>query len=121
MFRCKQQRDRVEGTMVVKTILAACVAFIVCTAGITRAQVRLRHPDQFYTNGKKIGGWTRDTANRLRSTFWFAKNPEDSLAYQQQIVIIYDADPTKAYYFDSTTKEFVGRFDMALVPFRVIR
>jgi hypothetical protein len=98
--------------MVVKTILAACVAFIVCTAGITRAQVRLRHPDQFYTNGKKIGGWTRDTANRLRSTFWFAKNPEDSLAYQQQIVIIYDADPTKAYYFDSTTKEFVGRFEM---------
>jgi hypothetical protein len=97
----------------VKTLLVAWVALLACTAGSTRAQVRLQHPDQFYTNGKKIDGWTRDTANRLRSTFWFAKNPEDSLAYQQQIVIIYDSDQTKSYYFDSTTKEFVGRFDMA--------
>ena len=95
-----------------KTLLVAWVALLACTAGSTGAQVRLQHPDQFYTNGKKIGGWTRDTTNRLRSTFWFAKHPEDSLAYKQQIVIIYEADPTKAYYFDSTTKAFVGRFDM---------
>jgi hypothetical protein len=97
----------------VKIILVACVAWLACTAGITPAQVRLRHPDQFYTNGEKVDGWTRDTDNRLRSTFWFAKNPENSLVYRQQIVIIYDAAPTKAYYFDATTKEFVGRFDLA--------
>lgn len=98
--------------MDVKTIIAAGVCVLTCSPEIANAQVQLRHPDQFYTNGEKTDAWTRDHEKRLRSTFWFAKNPANSLAYQQQIVIVYDSAPNKAYYFDSTTKEFIGRFDM---------
>ncbi|MBS9405390.1 hypothetical protein KG088_17420 [Halomonas sp. TRM85114] len=86
---------------------------IACWVDFAAAQVQLRHPDQFYTNGEKSDGWTRDSEKRLRSTFWFAKNPESSLSYQQQIVIVYDKAPNKAYYFDTATKQFIGWFDLA--------
>lgn len=94
---------------------------VACSTDLATAQVQLQHPDQFYTNGEKTGGWTRDSEKRLRSTFWFAKNPEDSLAYQQQIVIVYDEKPDKAYYFDSTTKEFIGLFDLATEGYSLLR
>jgi len=95
-----------------RAIIAAFTCIVVGVANTTSGQVNLRHPEQFYTNGEKSDGWTRDVDKRLRSTFWFAKNPANSLAYQQQIVIVYDSAPNKAYYFDSTTKEFIGRFDL---------
>lgn len=101
-----------EGNMRLTTFLI-CAVFVACSTNFATAQVNLRHPDQFYTNGEKTDGWTRDSEKRLRSTFWFAKNPENSLVYQQQIVIVYDRAPNRAYYFDTTTKEFIGWFDLA--------
>lgn len=95
-----------------KVMIATCTCIVLGVVNATSGQVQLRHPEQFYTNGEKSDGWTRENDKGLRSTFWFAKNPADSLAYQQQIVIVYDSAPSKAYYFDSTTKEFVGRFDL---------
>ena len=89
------------------------VGYVVVANPLVFGQVNLDHPDQFYTNGKKADGWSRDEDNGLRSSFWFAKNPRNSLTYEQQIVIIYDARPDVAYYFDATTKRFVGRCDLA--------
>lgn len=98
------------------------LVFILLTSiSVVFAQVQLQHPDQFYTNGDKTDGWSRDSEKRLRSTFWFAKNPENSLEYQQQIVIVYDEAPDKAYYFDSTTKKFIGRFYLASEQYSLLR
>jgi len=90
-------------------LLSAC---LVWGASSGRAQQRLEHPEQFYTNGDKVGGWTRNEAAQLRSTFWFAKNPADSLSYRQQVVIVFDDQPSLAYYYDAATKKFVGRADL---------
>lgn len=97
------------------------IFILVCSVNVANAQVQLLHPDQFYTNGDETDGWTRDSEKQLRSTFWFAKNPENSLEYQQQIVIVYDDAPDKAYYFDSTTKKFIGRFDLASEQYSLLR
>ena len=88
-----------------------CAYFVFGTTCAVAQQQELDHPIQFYSNGKKVDAWTRNDSAGLNSTFWFARNPAKSLVYQQQIVIVYDSEPDKAYYFDVTTKKFIGRYD----------
>jgi hypothetical protein len=76
------------------------------------AQINLQHPEQFYTNGMQIDGWTRNDAEHLSSTFWLVKNPADSLSYQQQLVIVYDSKPNDLYYYDVVSELFIGRYKM---------
>lgn len=92
--------------------LAICLCVLGVRSSVGFAQDGLEHPDQFYTNGEKVDSWTRNEQAELMSTFWFARNPVKSLGYRQQIVIVYDDQPDKAYYFDSTTKKFVGRMEL---------
>ena len=80
----------------VVAFLSAFLLWIVQLA----AQVQLEHPSQFYTNGKKVDGWTRNDQQGLSSTFWLVKNPANSLNYRQQVVIVYDRNPSELYYFD---------------------
>ena len=79
-------------------------------AGVARAQ--LQTPDQFYSNGVKIDAWTREDSQRLKYMFWFAKKAPGDLIYRQEVVIVYDAEPDKAYYFDQKTRTFRGRWDL---------
>ncbi len=77
-----------------------------------QAQPQLNHPDQFYSNGEKINAWTVNKDAKLMSTFWFVKNPQNSLNYQQQIAIIYDNEPNRAYYYSVAEKKFIGRMEI---------
>lgn len=81
-----------------------------CLMLASTAPGQLRQPEQFYSNGEKVNGWTKGSG--MRTTFWFARYSNDDWAYRQQLVIIYDNEPNKSYYYDVGTKRFVGRFDM---------
>jgi hypothetical protein len=76
------------------------------------AQLQLNHPEQFYSNGEKVNAWTTNPDAKVMSTFWFVKNPKDSLVYQQMIAIVYDNQPGLVYYYGVTEKKFVGRFEI---------
>ena len=85
-----------------------------CIVGLATAdaQVLLEHPNQFYTNGETVDGWTRNDQQGLASTFWLVKNPANSLSYRQQVVIVYDSEPNEMYYYDVVSELFIGRYDM---------
>jgi hypothetical protein len=114
----KAARDRKETTMGRKlllqlTLLAiAAVALSAALTGTARAQLQLNHPDQFYTNGETLNAWTVNQDAKLMSTFWFVKNPKNSLSYQQQIAVVYDNDPQRVYYYSLAEKKFIGRFEI---------
>ena len=82
--------------MTPKTV-AATLALAFCTVSGT-AHAQLREPEQFYTNGQKMDAWTRNREKQLSFTFWFARKDPDDLIYRQEIVIVYDGEPNKAYY-----------------------
>lgn len=91
---------------------AASLGIAACLTFASTAPGQLQQPEQFYSNGEKMNGWTRDAAAGMRTTFWFVRYSKEDWAYRQQIVIIYDAEPGKSYYYDVGTKRFVGRLDM---------
>lgn len=90
----------------------AAGVFLLLLAATVAAQPELKHPDQFYSNGEKVNSWTVNKESKLMSTFWFVKNPKNSLDYQQQIAIVYDNEPDVVYYFSVAEKKFIGRFDI---------
>lgn len=85
-----------------------CFAF----ASTTNAQVDFDAPDQFYTNGVQVDGWTRDEGRQQMVSLWFGKNPQGSLSYRQLVAIVKDNDPSKILYYDIVARRFVGRYDM---------
>jgi hypothetical protein len=89
-----------------------CAMFVVLAAQTVQAQPQLNHPDQFYSNGEKVNAWTTNADAKLMSTFWFVKNPKNSLNYQQMIAIVYDNEPGLIYYYGVAEKKFVGRFEI---------
>ncbi len=71
-----------------------------------------RSPSSFIRTARRLNAWTPDPANHRRATFWFARHSGGDWSYRQQLVIVYDNQPDKAYYYDPYTREFRGRFDM---------
>ena len=89
-------------------------------SGAARAQPRFEAPDQFYTNGVQVDGWTRDDAEQQMVSFWFGKNPRGSLNYRQLIAIVKDDKPNLILYYDLVTRRFVGRYDMQLEKYSLL-
>lgn len=105
--------------MKASVLLLSCCAWIGGLA-VAQGQVRLEHPSQFYTNGEQVDGWSRNDDAALFSTFWLVKNPAESLSYRQQVVIMYDSDPNRLYYYDVVSERFVGRYDMELEKYSLL-
>ena len=93
-----------------RVLVWASLLGVLASAGSARAQ--FVQPEQFYSNGTAVDAWTHDAARRLKFTFWFAQYSKEDWPYRQQIVIIFDDNPNKAYYFDVGTRRFEGRFDL---------
>jgi hypothetical protein len=83
-------------------------------------QALFEAPDQFYTNGVEIDGWTRDTDRQQMVSLWFGKNPKDSLSYRQLIAIVKDNEPAKILYYDLVSRRYVGRYDMELEKYSLL-
>ena len=96
-------------------------AMFMASAGTAFAQPNLNHPDQFYSNGEKVNAWTINKDSKLMSTFWFVKNPKNSLNYSQQIAIVYDNQTDKVYYYSPAEKVFIGRFDIDKGEYSMLR
>jgi hypothetical protein len=93
-------------------LLAAALVALIGLTPMASAQLQLNHPDQFYTNGETLNAWTVNKDAGLMSTFWFVKNPQNSLQYQQQIAIVYDNEPERVYYYSLAEKKFIGRLEI---------
>ena len=87
---------------------------------IARAQPQFEAPDQFYTNGVQVDGWTRDEAQKQMVSIWFGKNPQGSLSYRQLIAIVKDDNPNLILYYDLVARRFVGRYDMRLEKYSLL-
>lgn len=96
--------------MRIQTAAGAC--FVLFLASANLAQAQLKQPEQFYTDGEKIGGWTKQPDGR-RTSFWFAQFTKDDWSYRQQVVTIYKNQPHFAYYQDVKTRLFIGRLDLS--------
>ena len=75
---------------------------------------------QFHANDKGEYGWTENSKSKLRSTTWFAKNPNDSATYRQIAAVIYDGKPGEVLYLDRTAKRVVGRLDLESEKFALL-
>lgn len=95
-----------------------CV-WVICSAPVN-GQPSYDTPDQFYTNGIQIDGWTADEANGQMVSLWFGKDPKDSVSYRQLIAIVKDNDPSKVLYYDLVAKRYVGRYDMDLGKYSLL-
>jgi hypothetical protein len=84
------------------------------------AQPQFDAPDQFYTNGVQVDGWTRDENRQQMVSIWFGKNPQDSLSYRQLIAIVKDDKPNLILYYDLVARRFVGRYDMELGKYSLL-
>jgi hypothetical protein len=83
-------------------------------------QAQFEAPDQFYTNGIQVDGWSRDEDRQQVVSLWFGKNPRGSLSYRQLIAIVKDNDPGKILYYDLIARRFVGRYDMELEKYSLL-
>lgn len=84
------------------------------------AQPQFDAPDQFYTNGVQVDGWTMDEAEQQMVSIWFGKNPQGSLSYRQLIAIVKDDNPNLILYYDLVARRFVGRYDMQLEKYSLL-
>jgi hypothetical protein len=90
-----------------------------CSAA-AHAQPQFEAPDQFYTNGVQVDGWTHDDVQEQMVSFWFGKNPQGSLSYRQLIAIVKDNNPGQILYYDLVARRFVGRYDMELEKYSLL-
>ena len=60
----------------------------------------IQAPDQFYTNGVQVDGWTHDEVQQQMVSFWFGKSPQGSLSYRQLVAIVKDNNPGQILYYD---------------------
>ena len=92
-----------------------CVALTATAFGappeFDTARLSATAPAQFYTNGKMINAWNRDADTKNLVTFWFGKNPKNSLTYRQ-LIVVQQPNDTKIYYFEVVDRVYVGRYDV---------
>jgi hypothetical protein len=100
-------------------LLAGLLMSWLCGAAAV-AQPQFDAPDQFYTNGVQVDGWTRDEARQQMVSIWFGKNPQGSLSYRQLIAIVKDSNPNLILYYDLVARRFVGRYDMELEKYSLL-
>ncbi len=106
-------KDNVTGMALPASLMSAAHLAAMATGQTPDFPTALKHPIQFYTNGETIDAWTRNEEKELRSSFWFVRRNNDKLEYRQHVVVIYDRQPDKAYYFDTEKRIFIGRIDLA--------
>ncbi len=99
------------------TIICCCI----WVAYTPPSNAQIDAPNQFYTNGVRIDGWTRDETAGEMVSLWFGKNPKDSLSYRQLKAIIKDDTPDKILYYDLVARRFVGRYDLKLEKYSLLR
>lgn len=105
-----------------KLIASMSVALIFGWIGsaVAVAQPQFEAPDQFYTNGVSVDGWTRDEAEQQMVSLWFGKNPQGSLSYRQLVAIVKDDNPGQILYYDLVARRYVGRYDMELEKYSLL-